>query len=312
MVAEYVSSFISCQMSKLTSIGNEDYRQWSPCISTNEWHDLLCRTGFSGTDIAIPDFLDPICHEFGILLSTAVERLPAPVPDLPQYPDILIVLTECSLIQNAVANKIKEDLISRGASACDIVSIPNASAVNDLARRFCIFLNELEKPLLSNLDSATFTQLQQIITTATGVVLNSLSGKGLVASWECIAPFGRFIEIGKRDIHGRGKLPMFQFDRNALFTAIEFGSIINERPIIVQKCLQAVLNLVADRKLRAPQSMSVYGVSEIESAFRHFQSGRNSGKMVIDMRQDELVLVSLIPCPILYKFMADLTTADCP
>ncbi|RYP19330.1 hypothetical protein DL765_003412 [Monosporascus sp. GIB2] len=32
------------------------------------------------------------------------------------------------------------------------------------------------------------------------VVLNSLSGDGLRAFWDCIAPYGRFIEIGKADI----------------------------------------------------------------------------------------------------------------
>ena len=32
------------------------------------------------------------------------------------------------------------------------------------------------------------------------VILNSLSGESLVASWECMAPFGRFIELGKADI----------------------------------------------------------------------------------------------------------------
>lgn len=607
--------------------GSEDYRQWSPCVSTNQWHDLLCRTGFSGTDIAIPDFLEPNCHEFSILLATAVERVPAlalsPRLGLPQYPDISIILADHSLIQDVTANKVKEHLISKGASICDIVSIPEASATNDLNRRFCIFLNEMEKPFLSNLDAVTFQQLQRIITTAPGilwvtngggklrdepafhlidglarvcrtefnklvfvtlalekvenvsvsettvnkivrvfetsisesvddfeseyvendgmleigrvsealylnreivartelkqskvqrfgacpslalhiaspglldsiqfiedplptqplaageleikvmatgvnfrdcltalgqldtkvlgfeccgivsrvgsecefkigdrvaactlntyrtyaraksqcaikipdqisyleasalpvvfvtawhalcdlarlqsgetilihagaggtgqaaiqiakhvgaeifvtvgsdakkklvmdlyeiaedhifysrntsfaqgimrmthdrgvdVILNSLSGKALVASWECIAPFGRFIEIGKRDILGRGNLPMFQFDKNVLFTAIEFGTIINERPFILQRCLQAVLALVAEKKLQVPQPFTVYGVSEIEGAFRHFQSGRNSGKMVIDMRPDELVPVSRISCPIL-------------
>jgi len=32
------------------------------------------------------------------------------------------------------------------------------------------------------------------------VVLNCLSGEALKASWAAIAPFGRFIEIGKKDI----------------------------------------------------------------------------------------------------------------
>lgn len=32
------------------------------------------------------------------------------------------------------------------------------------------------------------------------IVLNSMSGEALRCSWECIAPLGRFIEVGKRDI----------------------------------------------------------------------------------------------------------------
>lgn len=39
------------------------------------------------------------------------------------------------------------------------------------------------------------------------VVLNSLSGDSLLASWECIAPFGRFVEIGKADIGSNSSLP---------------------------------------------------------------------------------------------------------
>jgi NADPH:quinone reductase-like Zn-dependent oxidoreductase len=35
------------------------------------------------------------------------------------------------------------------------------------------------------------------------VVLNSLAGEALRQTWHCVAPFGRFIEIGKRDV---GKL----------------------------------------------------------------------------------------------------------
>jgi NADPH:quinone reductase-like Zn-dependent oxidoreductase len=38
------------------------------------------------------------------------------------------------------------------------------------------------------------------------VILNSLSGDALKASWDCIASFGGFIEIGKKDIHSHAKL----------------------------------------------------------------------------------------------------------
>lgn len=46
------------------------------------------------------------------------------------------------------------------------------------------------------------------------LVLNSLSGDLLHASWNCVAPGGRFIELGKRDFIGRGKLSMDLFEDN--------------------------------------------------------------------------------------------------
>ena len=43
------------------------------------------------------------------------------------------------------------------------------------------------------------------------LVLNSLSDDLLHLSWHCIAEFGKFIEIGKRDLLGRGQLDMEVF-----------------------------------------------------------------------------------------------------
>jgi NADPH:quinone reductase-like Zn-dependent oxidoreductase len=46
------------------------------------------------------------------------------------------------------------------------------------------------------------------------LVLNSLSGELLHASWKCVASGGRFIELGKRDFIGKGKLSMDIFEDN--------------------------------------------------------------------------------------------------
>ncbi|MCJ1386254.1 hypothetical protein MMC17_009380 [Xylographa soralifera] len=121
------------------------------------------------------------------------------------------------------------------------------------------------------------------------VILNSLSGEGLVASWECLAPFGRFVEIGKRDINSHGNLPMWQFDKNATFSAIDILPIMAQRPSFVRRTLEAIMSLIKSKKFHTPQPLQIFGISEIESAFRHFQSGRNSGKMVIEMRKHDMV-----------------------
>lgn len=143
------------------------------------------------------------------------------------------------------------------------------------------------------------------------VVLNSLSGEALVASWECIAPvshkgdngiavvtkkslqFGRFIEIGKRDINSRGNLPMWQFDKNASFSAIDVVPLMSQRPSIFRKTFGVLMNLIREKKLHGPRPLQVFGISEIETAFRSFQNGRNSGKMVLEMRKHDKVPVRI-------------------
>lgn len=57
------------------------------------------------------------------------------------------------------------------------------------------------------------------------VVLNSLSGELLHASWKCVAEFGRMVEIGKRDLIGRAKLSMELFEGNRSFFGVDLASM---------------------------------------------------------------------------------------
>lgn len=57
------------------------------------------------------------------------------------------------------------------------------------------------------------------------VILNSLVGDLLHDTWRCCAPFGRFVEVGKRDISDAGKLDMQIFERNATFTAFDLSEL---------------------------------------------------------------------------------------
>ena len=57
------------------------------------------------------------------------------------------------------------------------------------------------------------------------VVLNSLTGDLLHDSWRACARFGRFVEIGKRDLTDAGKLDMQIFRRNVSFTAFDVSEL---------------------------------------------------------------------------------------
>ncbi|ORX94601.1 hypothetical protein BCR34DRAFT_608222 [Clohesyomyces aquaticus] len=121
------------------------------------------------------------------------------------------------------------------------------------------------------------------------VVLNSLSGDGLKASWECIAPFGRFIEIGKADIVADSGLPMASFKKNASFIAVDLRHIGDVRKQVMQNLLSDTFGLLADGKLKYAEPRHVYPVSSIEDAFRFLQSGKNTGRIVINNKPSDVV-----------------------
>lgn len=58
------------------------------------------------------------------------------------------------------------------------------------------------------------------------VVINSLIGELMHASWRCVAEFGRFIEVGKRELLDAGNLQMDVFSWNASFMAFDITEIL--------------------------------------------------------------------------------------
>ncbi|KAF7899503.1 hypothetical protein EAF00_003839 [Botryotinia globosa] len=125
------------------------------------------------------------------------------------------------------------------------------------------------------------------------VILNSLSGDLLVDTWQCIAPFGRFLEIGKKDILANGNLPMLPFSRNASFHAIDLNEAQKYRPGLLIDLQRSITTLLFDNKIRPPQPIHVYGIGEVEKAFRYLQSGKNSGKTIIQIQGNDMIKTSL-------------------
>ena len=132
------------------------------------------------------------------------------------------------------------------------------------------------------------------------VILNSSAGDGPNSTWKCIASFGRFVEIGKRDIHSHSKLDMFQYAKNVSVSGVDGFGMSRERPELVRKSPSAVTALVAEKKVCTSQSLNTYSVSQIEDAFRYRQSSENVGKIAVDMKKDDQVLVSISIIMFLY------------
>ncbi|KAF7592119.1 hypothetical protein BBP40_000667 [Aspergillus hancockii] len=119
------------------------------------------------------------------------------------------------------------------------------------------------------------------------VALNSLSGDALQATLACVAPFGRFIELGKRDIMQNSGLEMGPFDKNISFYSVDFGLVREKRPALLRRLLQGSLNLCDRAKAQDQWTTSSLPVSEVESGFRALQGGQVIGKLVVQMMDDE-------------------------
>ncbi|KAG0652505.1 Reducing polyketide synthase [Hyphodiscus hymeniophilus] len=115
------------------------------------------------------------------------------------------------------------------------------------------------------------------------VVINSLAGDALLATWQCLASFGRFVEIGKRDIVGNTRLEMAQFAKNVTFTSVDIIIVLTERPLLMQKILVEVFNLYRQGVVKPITPLTTLPISDVESGFRLLQSGKNLGKIAISL-----------------------------
>ncbi|KAK3324470.1 fatty acid synthase S-acetyltransferase [Cercophora scortea] len=123
------------------------------------------------------------------------------------------------------------------------------------------------------------------------VVLNSLAGEALRVTWECMAPFGRFLEVGKKDILSFANLPMHPFAKNVSFTAIDLLYVLQSNLPLARRIFEEVKLLVDAGKIRGPQPLNVYGYSQIETAFRVMQAGKHIGKIVVKPEPGEIVQI---------------------
>ena len=124
------------------------------------------------------------------------------------------------------------------------------------------------------------------------VVLNSLSGEGFLASWACIAPYGRFIELGKTEAQNNASLPMEPFLRNATFASFEGSLFAAERPALAKAAIENVLDLFAQGKAKPVEPLKVMDVADTVKALRLLQSGTSIGKFVLEITENSMVTVS--------------------
>ncbi|KAL3258123.1 hypothetical protein ABHI18_006286 [Aspergillus niger] len=138
-------------------------------------------------------------------------------------------------------------------------------------------------------DASFGRSLRELTGGGVDIVLNSLAGDLLRESWECLAPFGRFIEIGKADITKNTRLDMLPFERNLSFHSVDLTKVAAFKPRLMHQLLDKVSWLLAQGFIHSVFPLTVCPMAEIEAAFRALQSGKAMGKTVVVPREGDQV-----------------------
>ncbi|GLA73933.1 type I Iterative Polyketide synthase (PKS) [Aspergillus tubingensis] len=138
-------------------------------------------------------------------------------------------------------------------------------------------------------DASFGRSIRELTCGGVDIVLNSLAGDLLRESWECLAPFGRFIEIGKADITKNTRLDMLPFENNLSFHSVDLTKVAAYRPRLMHQLLDKVSWLLDKGFIRSVFPLSVCPIAEIEGAFRALQTGKSMGKTVVVPRQGDQV-----------------------
>ncbi len=117
------------------------------------------------------------------------------------------------------------------------------------------------------------------------VVLNSLAGEAIAAGLSTLAPYGRFVEIGKRDIYQNAPLALGPFRSNLSYAALDLERMCRERPAVVGNMLARLMNRVAAGEIQ-PVPVRVFPIGHVTEAFRYMAEARHIGKIALSLARE--------------------------
>lgn len=112
------------------------------------------------------------------------------------------------------------------------------------------------------------------------VVINSLAGEAMRQSVALLRPFGRFLELGKRDFVENTSLGLKPFKENISYFAIDADQMLSAKPQLAKTVFAEVMDLLAQDVL-SPLPCRAFDHTEVKEAFRTMQKAQHMGKIVV-------------------------------
>ncbi|MFT8245133.1 SDR family NAD(P)-dependent oxidoreductase [Roseomonas sp. BN140053] len=112
------------------------------------------------------------------------------------------------------------------------------------------------------------------------VVLNSLAGEAMEQSLALLRPWGRFIELGKRDYAEDRRIAVRPFRKNVSYFGVDVDQLPAARPAEAARLIEGIRARLSTGEL-LPLPRILRRAEEVEEAFRTLQNSGHIGKIVI-------------------------------
>ncbi|KAI9711735.1 MAG: Type I Iterative PKS [Bogoriella megaspora] len=124
------------------------------------------------------------------------------------------------------------------------------------------------------------------------VVLNALDEDGTAALWDCVAPFGRFVEVGPDAKSDERRLRLAP-QSSVSYSTTNLRTLLQVRPKMAQDILRKVTALISTGQLQTTRMLYTYSASNVEGAFRDLLDRQNAGKCVVTFEDQAIVKCAL-------------------
>jgi acyl transferase domain-containing protein len=133
-------------------------------------------------------------------------------------------------------------------------------------------------------DSRSLTFAEEIMAATDGagidVALNFLTGESLEKTLDVMAPFGRMVEIGKRDIDENAGLPLGRFNENLTFASVDLDRLKAQRPAEYRRLVEECFTGFVDGRFQ-PVPVTRFKIADLADACRTLMQARQIGKAVV-------------------------------
>ena len=193
-----------------------------------------------------------------------------------------------SLVRLAQIRQNEIVLIHGGAGAVGLAALQVARARG--ARVIATAGTEEKRALLRDLgaekvlNSRTLSFADDVMAHTNGkgvdIVLNSLAGEAMIRSMDCLRPFGRFIELGKRDFYANTHVGLRPFRKNLSYHGVDVDQLIDDHSDLIEEMFDEILDYFRSGDLK-PLPYCLFSGEHVAEAFRFMQRSSHIGKIVV-------------------------------